>query len=74
MMSFIQSRSETEIYRIFSDNKLDSMYVGLFLSQHNSLTSLDDDAEMFLLNILMYVQVASTDIYILYGYPKLYTK
>ena len=73
MMSFIQSGSETRIYRIFSDNKLDGMYVGQ-LSQHNSLTSFDDDAESFLLNFLMYVQVASTDIYILYGYPKLYTK
>ena len=28
----------------------------------------------FLLNFLMYVQVASTDIYILHGYPKLYKK
>ena len=74
MMSFIQSRSETEIHRIFRDSKLDSMYVGQLLSQHNSLTSLDYDAEIVLLNILMYVQVASTDIYILYGYPKLYTQ
>ena len=32
------------------------------LSQHNSLTSFDDDAEN-LLNFLMYVQIASTDIY-----------
>ena len=39
--------------------------------QHNSLTSFDDDAEDFLRNFLMYVQIASTDIY---GYPKLYTK
>ena len=62
MMSFIQSGSETRIHRIFSDNKLDGMYVGQ-LSQHNSLTSFDDDAEIFLLNFLMYLQIASTDIY-----------
>ena len=33
------------------------------LSIGNSLTSFDDDAENFLLNFLMCVQVASTDIY-----------
>ena len=64
MMSFIQSGSETGIYRTFGDNKLDGMYVG-YLSQHNSLTAFDDDTEIFLLNFLMYVQVASTNIYIL---------
>ena len=58
-MSFIQSESETRIYRISSDNKLDDMYGGQ-LSQHNSLTSFDDDAENVLLNFLMYVQIAST--------------
>ena len=73
MMSFIQSGSETGIYRIFGDNKVDGIYVGQ-LSQHNSLISFHDDAEIFLLNFLIYVQVASTDIYIIYGYPKLYTK
>ena len=73
-LSFNLSGSETGIYRIFGDNKLDDMSVVGQLSQHNSLTSFDDDAESFLLNFLMYVQVASTDIYILYGYPKLYTK
>ena len=62
MMIFIQSGSETKIYRISSDNKLDSKY-GDELSQHNSLTSFDDDAENFLLNFLIYMQIASTDIY-----------
>ena len=69
MMSFIQSGSETGIYRIFGDNKLDGMYVGQ-LSQHNSLTSFDHDARSFSLNFLMHIQVASTHIYILYGYYK----
>ena len=46
-MSFIQRGSETRIYRIFSDNNLDAMYVG-YLSAHNTLTSLDDDAEVFI--------------------------
>ena len=46
-MSFIQRGSETRIYRIFSDNNLDGMYVG-YLSPHNTLTSLDDDAEVFI--------------------------
>ena len=54
MMSFIKSGSETRIYRISSGNKLDGMYDGT-LSQHNSLTSFDDDTENFLLNFLMYV-------------------
>ena len=58
MMSFIQSGSETRIYRIFSGKKLDGMYGG-WLSQHNSLTSFDDNAEIF----LMYKQIDSTDIY-----------
>ena len=60
-MSFIQSGSETRIYRIFSGNNLDGIYDG-WLSQHNSLTSFDDDAEIFLLNFLMCVQIASRDI------------
>ena len=47
MMSFIQRGSETRIYRIFSDNNLDGMYVG-YLSLHNTLTSLDDDADVFI--------------------------
>ena len=59
MMSFIQSGSETRIHRIFSDNKLDGMYVGQ-LSQHNFLTSFDDDEENVLLNFLT---ISSTDIY-----------
>ena len=59
MMSFMQGGIETRIYRIFSDNKLDGMYVGQ-LSQHNLLTSFDDDAENVLLNFLM---ISSTDIY-----------
>ena len=59
MMSYKQSGIETRIYRIFSDNKLDGMYVGQ-LSQHNSLTSFDDDVENVLLNFLM---ISSTDIY-----------
>ena len=42
-MSFMQSGSETKTYRIFCDNRLDGMYVG-HLSQHNSLTSFDEDA------------------------------
>ena len=46
-MSFIQRGSETRIYRIFSDNNLDGMYVG-YLSPHNTLTSLDDDADVFI--------------------------
>ena len=58
MMSFIQNGSETRIYRIFSGKKLDGMY-GDWLSQHNSLTSFDDNAEIF----LMYKQIDSTDIY-----------
>ena len=62
MMSFIQSGSETRICRISSDNKLDDMYGGQ-LSQHNSLTSSNDDAENFLLNFPMYVEIASADIY-----------
>ena len=61
MMSFIQSGSETRIYRIFSGNNLDGICDG-WLSQHNSLTSFDDDAEIFLLNFLMCVQIASRDI------------
>ena len=60
MMSFMQGGIETRIYRIFSDNKLDGMYVGQ-LSQHNLLTSFDDDAENVLLNFLM---ISSTDIYV----------
>ena len=47
MMSFIQRGSETRIYRIFRDNNLDGMYVG-YLSPLNTLTSLDDDAEVFI--------------------------
>ena len=35
-MSFIQSGSETGIYRILGDNKLDGIYIGQLL-QHNSL-------------------------------------
>ena len=50
------------IYRISSDNKLDSMYGGK-LSQRNSLTCFDDHAEFFLFNFVMYMQIASTDIY-----------
>ena len=46
MLNFIQSGSETGIYRIFGGNKLDVMYVGQ-LSQHKFLTSFDDDAEFF---------------------------
>ena len=38
------------------------MYGG-YLSQRNSLTSFDDDAENCLLIFLMYVEIASTDIY-----------
>ena len=60
-MSFIKSGSETRIYRIFSDNKLDGMYVG-YLSQHNSLTSFDDDVENVLLNLIMISSTDSTDI------------
>ena len=59
MMSFIQSESETIIYRIFGDSKLDGVYVSQ-LSQHKSLTSFDGDAENVLLNFLM---ISSTDIY-----------
>ena len=59
MMSFLQSGIETSIYRNFSDNKLDGMYVGQ-LSQHNFLTSFDDDAENDLLTFLM---ISSTYIY-----------
>ena len=44
MMSFIQSGSEARIYRISSDDKLDSIYGGL-VPQQNSLTSFDDDVE-----------------------------
>ena len=40
----------------------------------NSLTSFDDDAENFLLNFLMYVQIASTDIYMATQNCNLYTK
>ena len=64
MMSLIQSGSDTRIYRISSENKLDGMY-GAQPSRHKSLTSFDDDAESF----PMYVQIAST-----YGYLKLHTK
>ena len=39
-----------------------SMYGG-YLSQRNSLTSFDDDAENCLLIFLMYVEIASTDIF-----------
>ena len=46
MMNFKRSRSEIRIYKIFSDNKLDGMYVGE-LYQHNSLISFSDDAEIF---------------------------
>ena len=35
----------------------------LAVSQHNSLISVDDDVEIFLLNFLIYLQIASTDIY-----------
>ena len=63
IMSFIQSGSETRIYRISSDNKLDAMYGGQ-LSQYKSLTSFDDDAENILPSFLMYVQIAGTNIYI----------
>ena len=44
------------------DNKLNDMYGG-WPSQDNSWTSFDDDAENFLLNFPMYVQIAATDIY-----------
>ena len=37
------------------------MYDG-WLSQHNSITSFDEDAENFLINFLMYVQIAGRDI------------
>ena len=50
------------IYRISSDNKLDGMYGGK-LSQRNPLTCFDDHAEFFLFNFVMYMQIASTDIY-----------
>ena len=62
MMSFIQSKSDTRIYRISSGTKLDGMYCGQ-LSQHNSLTSLDDDAENFLVNFLVHMQIASINLY-----------
>ena len=62
MMSFIQSEIETRIYRISSGNKLDDMHGGQ-LSQRNPVTPFDDDAENFLLNFLMYAQIASSDIY-----------
>ena len=45
------------MFTISSGNKLDDMY-GILLSEHNSLTSLDDKAEDFLLNFPMYVQIA----------------
>ena len=61
-MSFIKNRNKTEIYRISCCNKLDGMYGGQ-LSQYNSLTSFNDDAENCFLNFLMYMQIASTDIY-----------
>ena len=64
MMSLIQSGSDTRIYRISSENKLDGMYGGQ-PSQHKSLTSFDDDAESF----PIYLQIAST-----YGCLKLHTK
>ena len=53
-----------------SDNKLNDMYGG-WPSQDNSWTSFDDDAENFLLNFPMYVQIAATDIYML---PKIVHK
>ena len=34
MMSFVQSGSETKIYRISSDNKLDGMYDGYANSRY----------------------------------------
>ena len=61
-MSFIKNGNKTEIYRISCCNKLDGMYGGQ-LSQYNSLASFNDDAENCLLNFLMYMQIASTDIY-----------
>ena len=65
-MSFIHSGSETRTYRISSGNKLDGMYGSI--TQHNSLmkivlTSFDGDAENVLHNSVMYLQIASTDIY-----------
>ena len=45
-MGFIQTGSDTRIYRISSDNKLNGMYGGL-LYQYNSWKSSDDDAENF---------------------------
>ena len=33
------------------------------LCQHNVLTSFDDDAEKFLVNFIVYVQITSTYIY-----------
>ena len=68
-MGFIQSGSETRIYRIFIDNKLDDLYIGQ-LSQHNSLTSFDYDAQNVLLtfddeaeNVLLnFLMISSTDI------------
>ena len=62
MMCFIQSKSGTRIYRISSGTKLDGMYCGQ-LSQHNSLTSLDDDAENFLLNFLVHLQITNINLY-----------
>ena len=62
MMRLIQSESKTGIYRISSNNKLDGIYGGQ-QSQHNSLASFYDNAQNFLLNFLMYVQIVSTDIY-----------
>ena len=53
-MGFIQNASETRIYRISYGNKLDGIYGGC-LSEHNSLTSFHDDADIFLLNFLLYV-------------------
>ena len=47
---------------ISSGNKLDGMYGG-YLSQHNSLTSFNYNAENFLLNFLMHVRIACEDIY-----------
>ena len=45
------------MFRISSGNKLDNMDGGK-LSEHTSLTSLDDKAEGFLLNFPMHVQIA----------------
>ena len=60
-MIFIHRGNETRIYRVSSGNKLDWVY--------DSNIYFDGDAEIILLSILMYFQIAST--YIYNSYPKL---